>query len=675
MLRRVRIARPLFLSQKGFFMASAYRYFTTPIYYATGNPHAGHMYTTILASILKHHYQHRGQDVRLLTGLDEHGEAVQETAQKQELSPQALVDAMAQEWEKQFSRFEIDYDIFMRTTHPDHIKNVTEILNYCYQKGDIYFGEHNGYYCVKCEGFLTVQEQDEHHSCLVHKRPAQLRQEKNYFFRTSKYRQQVLSLISSGHLCSQERYKNELLAMADHLLDSDLSISRPRARLSWGIPLPFDQDHVAYVWFDALPNYITGVGGLQAAKTTPYWKNVFHLLGKDIIKFHGIFWPALCLSLDLPVPKLLVTGWLLKDSHKMSKSLANVVTTDELLHYGRDMFVNFVFRTSNPGEDLDISWPIYFERYNSELANGIGNLLARTLTMAKKYCQNTIPYFHQNSLLPEQKEIEQSSTQALFSIEKAFDSFAIADALAQISFLVRLVDKHIAAQKPWELASQKEHSSSAHIQLENILATSCAVLRVIGYATLAFFPKKMKELLESLSEDTSCFSNSFAKAKKFFSISSGAKIHTVPKLYARIDIQAELKKLEQNTAASCPNLLSTQSKMNDLNFSCVTLDDFSKMHIRTATVISAQHVEGSQKLLRIVVSLGELGEKQIFSALRQWVSPEEIINRKVLVLTNLVPRKMKFGISEAMILSAETLDHQVHPVYVSENLKEGDLLS
>jgi methionyl-tRNA synthetase len=386
-------------------MASNYRFFTTPIYYANGNPHAGHVYATILTSILKTHYVQRGMNVKFLTGLDEHGEAVQDKAKELGIEPQKLVDEMSVLWKNEFKRFGINNDIFIRTTDKDHIKNVSDILNYCYKKGDIYFGEHEGYYCVKCEGFLSNNERDENNYCLVHKRPTELRKEKNYFFRTSKYRNQLKEFISQGKITQQGHYINELLAMLN-CLEGDLSISRPKTRLSWGVELPFDTDHVAYVWFDALPNYITGIGGLDAARTSEYWKNVHHILGKDILKFHGIFWPAMCLSLDLPLPKLLVTGWLLKDSHKMSKSLGNVVSVDQILHYGRDMFVNYVYRVTNPGDDIDISWKYYFERYNSDLANGVGNLLSRTLTMIEKYFSKTIPKFNREYLLDEQKEIE-----------------------------------------------------------------------------------------------------------------------------------------------------------------------------------------------------------------------------------------------------------------------------
>lgn len=675
----------LFGIKKGFTMASAYRYFTTPIYYANGSPHAGHVYATILTSILKTHYIQRGMGVKFLTGLDEHGEAVQDKAKELGMEPQKLVDEMSILWQNEFTHFGINNDIFIRTTDKNHVKNVSDILNYCYKKGDIYYGEHEGYYCIKCEGFLTNSERDENNNCLVHKRPAELRKEKNYFFRTSKYHNQLKEIISKGQITQQERYNNELLSMLNSL-EGDLSISRPKTRLTWGIELPFDTAHVAYVWFDALPNYVTGIGGLEAARTSEYWKNACHILGKDILKFHGIFWPAMCLSLDIPVAKLLVTGWLLKDSHKMSKSLGNVVSVDQILHYGKDMFVNYVYRMTNPGDDIDISWKSYFERYNSDLANGVGNLLSRTLTMIEKYCEKKIPKFSNEHLIMEQKEIEQASRNAVINVTKAFDEFRLADAMNEIWSLVSLADKHIASQKPWDLA---KYSDSMNIALlENILATSIAVLRVVGYLSYSFFPQKMNNLLLSIGEDAAQISSSYLKAQDFFAIKSGFTFSEIPKLFARIDVAAELAIIEPKKKIEVTKYenkrdekllqkdMKQQMSLDIVNKTdVITIQDFSKIEMRVGTIISAECVDGSDKLLKLIVSLGELGERQIFSGIREWVKPEEIVNHKVIIVCNLSPRKMRFGTSEGMMLSSDTIEGKVNPILLPEYLKEGSILS
>lgn len=512
-----------------------YRYFTTPIYYANGSPHAGHVYTTLLAKTLKLHYINRNYCVKLLTGLDEHGETVAQKAQELNISPQTLVDDMAQKWKDSFQKLHIPYDIFMRTSSPEHQKNVQDILSFCHKKGDIYFGEHSGYYCIKCESFLNSSERNEENFCLIHKRKTELRKESNYFFAVSKYKSQLKSLIESGAIVTQERFKNELLGLLESM-EGDLSISRLKERLTWGIELPFDSNHVAYVWFDALPNYLTGLGGFLHLKEKEnlFWPHTNHLLGKDILKFHGIFWPAICLSLGLKPAQLLVHGWLLKDSHKMSKSLGNTITFEQVCHYGTDMFVNCLFRTEL-GEDIDLSWKTLFERYNADLANGIGNLLSRTLTLCQKQFDSKLPELYSDSLTEEQLLIIKTNEDVVDKVCESFDNFQLGQALNQMNLLLSLIDKYLSLHKPWTLNSL-EHKE----QLSNILYVSIATLRTIGFCFHSFFPEKMNELLQLLGEDTSTQFNFFDRAKEFYNLHSGHVLGTIPKLFTRIDVKKEL---------------------------------------------------------------------------------------------------------------------------------------
>lgn len=643
-----------------------YRYFTTPIYYASGDLHAGHFYTTTIANVLGAHYRHRGMNVKVLTGMDEHGEKIEETAKTNNVSPQAFVDELAQKWKKQFADMELEYDIFMRTSAPEHAQNVQAILQKCFEKGDIYFGEHSGHYCVGCESFLTASQMDEAKYCLDHKRPTELRIEKNYFFRTTKYKNKIIELLKSGTLTNNSRYINELVAIAEGM-ESDLSISRPKSRTTWGIELPFDTDHVTYVWFDALPNYVTGIGGIAQAAQSPYWNNCVHILGKEITRFHAIFWPAMLMSLELPLPKLIIHGWLLSNNIKMSKSLGNATN---LGSFGYDAYANAILRLANPNDDFELTVKTLVERYNADLANGIGNLLARTLGMIEKYFDKVIPAFSPSHTAAPEIAIRELAAELPEKICAAMDECRTADALNAIWALISLTDKYISDQKPWVLA--KDTSDSGRAKLANVLAHAVGSLRVVGLLSAAFFPNKMKQLLASIGENTSNLNNAVASSSQFDAIATGFVFQEIPKLYLRIELPAEVENPTKapHKSQPLPNKATPQPQSTPVE-GVITIDDFTKVELRVATVVLAEHVPGSDKLLHLKVSLGDLGFREIFAGIRQWVKPEDIANKKVVIVANLQPRKMKFGTSEGMLLATDTAEGSVAPIVVSDNLKEG----
>lgn len=642
---------------------SDFRYFTTPIYYASGHLHAGHIFCTILTNIFRDHHLLRGSQAKYLTGMDEHGEKIERKAKENQLAPQAYVDSLCQEWKKDFSDLNLNYDIFLRTTSTEHSNNVKDILKRCYDNDDIYKAAHEGRYCVDCEVFLTPKEMDDKFFCLTHKKLTELRKEENYYFRLKKYIPQIQKLVESGKIIrsdveSQKKYKKELLNILSSLED-DLSISRPKTRTQWGIECPFDSSHVTYVWFDALPNYVTGLGGLDKALKDPFWsdKNTLHIIGREILKFHALYWPAMLLSAGMPlekIPTLLVHGHLLVDGHKMSKSLGNVITPDDIKKLGKDAFVNTVFRTGEVADDSDVNLRMIVERYNADLANGVGNLFSRVLTMIQKYYDGKIP----NSA-PIDASIDQAGKKLLQDIPQHFESFSLSAALNQIGQFVTLVDKLISAEKPWELAKGQDAEKQ---RLATILASSFAALRVIAICYGAFFPQKMSLMATSLGFEL------FGSKKNLFLWLSQNLFSNLPAqcaspqpLFARMDAEQMLKSLQQVPVAEEKKNVSTKPE--------ISIDDFSKIDIRVATIFKAEHVEGSTKLLKLHVQIGSLGTRQVFSGIKEFVKPEELVNRKVLVVCNLAPRKMKFGVSEAMLLTAEDSE-KVTPLFVPEEIKE-----
>lgn len=647
---------------------SKFRYYTTPIYYASGQLHAGHLYTSLLVQILKNHELSKGNTTKILTGMDEHGEKIAEKAALSKIPPQQFVDGLAEKWQSEFASLGLSFDIFLRTSSPEHKETVQKIFQYCYEKGDIYFGEHEGWYCVDCESFLTDAELSEEKKCRVHDRPAERRKEGNYYFRTTKYTQAIKSAVQEGKLLRNRRYANELLGLLD-ALDSDLSVSRPKSRTTWGIELPFDQDHIAYVWFDALPNYLTGIGGLEEARTSPYWQNATHVLGKDILKFHGVFWPAMLLSLDLPLPELIVHGWLLQGGEKMAKSKGNAVTLELIQHeIGKDAFVSAVFRLLNPGDDLEISKELLTERYNADLANGLGNLFSRTMGLTAKAFDGFFPDLSilQSAKLTESESLLLKACGELTGrVSTALDKVHTADALQAVWEVISLTDKLITDTKPWALLKETENPEKQE-RLRVCLALACSVIRTTALVCSPFFPEKMEELLRYIGEDTADRGSYYARAANPAQSTPARKLDRPPQLFPRQEAQ---KSQAQDEPAKNLPAVNVQKSEEFIDF-----QEFEKVQIRVAHVEKAELVPGADKLLRLELFLGDLGSRVVFSGIRKWVQPEDIAGRNVLVAANLKPRKMKFGVSEGMVLSTENAEGAVEPVYVSETIAPGSRL-
>lgn len=629
-----------------------------------------------------------GRRVLTLTGMDEHGEKIAEKAKAAGLEPQAYVDGLKENWLSAWGSFGLNFDVFMRTTSSAHKQTVQDIWTYCHKKGDVYFGEHEGRYCVECEAFLTEKEMDDGGNCLIHKKPTELRKEGNYYFRTTRYKEQIRALITSGKLVRNKRYANELLGLLD-ALDTDLSVSRPKSRTSWGIEVPFDTNHVSYVWFDALPNYVTGVGGVEPARTSPFWSQAVHLLGKDILKFHGVFWPAMLLSLDLPVPELLVHGWILQGGAKMSKSLGNVVTLQSVqTELGKDAFVNLVFRLVNPGDDLEISASLVVERYNADLANGLGNLVSRSCGLAVRAFDGSFPdlsKFAAHTFSDREQALIGAASSLPHAVRTALDEYRTADALKETWSVIALTDKYLTEEKPWVLVKGTGEGDLEKAQL--VLALACGVIRVVGLLAYPFFPERMGDLLCYLGEDVSDRASFYDRAALFFAGTSGRLLNAHPQLFprkeasdgpaseagSRVEGSSSVRPESRGTGGKPPQV--SQAPHDQLaGGQQISFKQFSTVQIRVGLVEKAETVEGSDKLLRLEISLGAHGLRQVFSGIREWVRPEEIAGQRVLVAANLEPRKMRFGVSEGMVLSTESADGQVKPVFVSDEIEPGSLL-
>ncbi len=458
-------------------------YVTTPIYYVNDVPHIGHAYTTIAADTVARYYRLRGVDVFFLTGTDEHGLKIQKSAQEKGMSPKELADRNSENFKKLWEFLGIEYTKFIRTTDPEHVKLVKEVFQRSYQNGDIYLGEYEGWYCVGCEEFKTESELAENNSCPIHMKPCEYIREPSYFFRLSKYQEKLLELYEKHPDFIQPDYRrNEIIAFVKQGL-KDLSVTRPRSRVSWGIPVPFDPEHTIYVWFDALFNYISALED----KVQTYWPADLHIVGKDILRFHTVYWPAFLMSVGYEIPKTVFAhGWWTVEGKKMSKSLGNVINPYEVVEeYGLDEVRYFLLREVPFGQDGDFSKEAILNRINGELANEIGNLFSRVVSMGKKYLNGDIKAIGDSTYAKVAGEV-------IFAYEQNMERVNFYRALEEVLRLSSFLNKYVDEKAPWELAKRGDEN------LPKVLYTLTDGLFVLTYLLMPFMPNKMKEAKEML---------------------------------------------------------------------------------------------------------------------------------------------------------------------------------
>ena len=594
-------------------------YITTPIYYVNAQPHLGHAYTTVVADYLARFHRLDGEETFFLTGTDEHGEKIFRAAQAAGLEAQSFVDQVSQRFQEAWQQLNISHDRFVRTTEPAHIKVVQEILNRVKAAGDIYYDEYEGLYCTGCERFLTEKELVDG-KCPDHDRPPEPRREGNYFFQMEKYRPWLREFLrAQPGFIRPEAYKNEVLAMLSEPI-GDLSISRPRSRVPWGIPIPWDESHVVYVWFDALLNYISALDFPDGENFGKFWPVAQHLIGKDILKPHAVFWPTMLKAAGIPLYQHLnVGGHLLMDGRKMSKSVGNVLDPFELARrYSPDAVRYYLLREVAYGQDGTVSEAGLAERYHADLANDLGNLLARTRSMLLRYQDGEIK---KPPVQAWPTELEADFNGLIERYRRHAHNLRPDLALEEALQWVRRLNRFINDTRPWDLAKNPERAE----ELTTALYAVVAGLRVTSVLLEPALPQKMADLRAALGLGPT----NLAECSDFGAIPTNTRIPPeAPLLFPKMEETVTEKPLE------------------------VDIEEFGRLELRVAQVTGAERVPKTDKLLKLSLDLG-FETRTVVSGIADWYSPEDLLGQRVVIVANLKPAKIRGIASQGMILAAE----------------------
>ena len=631
-------------------------YITTPIYYPSDKLHIGHSYCTVATDTMARYKRLRGYDVMFLTGTDEHGQKLERIAKGQGVTPKEYVDKVVEGIKELWKTLNISYDKFIRTTDDYHVKTVQKIFKQLYDRGDIYKSTYEGWYCTPCESFFT-EHQLVDGKCPDCGREVEKVKEESYFFRLSKYQDRIIKYMEENtEFLQPNTRQNEMINNFLKPGLEDLAVSR--TSFQWGIPVEFDPGHIVYVWVDALSNYISalGYGSDDDSLFQKYWPADVHVVGKEIVRFHSIIWPAMLMALDLPLPKQIFGhGWLVINGGKMSKSVGNVVDPNVLVEkYGVDAIRYFLLREIAFGQDGNFNNEALIQRINSDLANDLGNLVSRTVGMIEKYFGGTLP--QKQSPTPFDNDLIETAKNIVPKVEANMDKMMFSDALIELWNLIRRTNKYIDETQPWILIKDE----AKHSELANALYQVTESIRIISILLQPFMPNTPELIWQQIGIEAGELTawdstKQWGKMPKTLSVKKGSVI------FPRIDMKKELAELEEAIKASQATSIANQEKKKEEKKQDkkqpeppaeISIDDFFKVQLKVGEIIASEKVEKSDKLLRNQVKIGD-EVRTIFSGISKWYSPEEMVGKKVVVAYNLKPRKMMGEMSYGMLLCAD----------------------